>query len=88
MKRIEQFKKVLPNYSGDIDFEILDRYGDVNDILTYINVSENIIKYDYYFLEECGCCFGKDEDTEKLDWYLEHMEENDFNSLIEYLTIG
>ena len=86
MTKIEEFKKLLPNYIGDIDFEILTSCGEVNEVLTYISVPENIIKYDYYFLEECGCCFGKDSDTEDLYWYLEEMDEKDFNSLIEYIN--
>lgn len=33
----------------------------------------------------CGCCSESIEDTEDLDWFIDHMSETDFNEFIEHI---
>ena len=85
MTRIEQIKQALPDYIGKIDFKIFNSRGDLSEVLTYIDVPENKMLHDYYYVEACGCCHGKDPYVEKLDWYLETMHEKLFLDLLEKL---
>ena len=85
MTNIEKLKELFPNYIGNLDFEILDKHGDVSDEITYIDVPENKIEYLIYFVAECGCCTDSSHETDDLDAFLEYMSDNDFNNLLKDL---
>lgn len=78
----ERFTSLYPDFNGEVDYDTRD-----DDTIDFINVAENTIKYSYRFVAECGCCDTSDTDTEKLDWYLNHMETEDFNLFLNSIKL-
>ena len=83
MTKAEIFRTKFPEFKGEVDVYKDDQWGDTKEILEFIDVPNNQVKYTYFFLEECGCCHGRDEDTETLEFMLDDMSEGEFKKLCE-----
>ena len=81
MTKAEIFKDKFPEFKGEVDVYKDDQWGDTKEILEFIDVPNNQVRYTYFFLEECGCCHGRDEDTETLEFMLDDMSEGEFDGL-------
>lgn len=75
-----KFKTQFPNFNGEVDFDICDKWGKTTRIIESIDVPGNKITSTYYFTAECGCCTDSDEDTESLD-DLNYLSDNEFDML-------
>lgn len=80
-----KFKTQFPDFKGEVYFEILDKWGDITRIITFIDVPGNKIMSTYYFTAECGCCSDSDEDTESLK-DLDYFEDDEFEGLVEEIA--
>lgn len=80
-----KFKTQFPDFKGEIDFELCDRWALVDRIITFIDVPGNKIISTYYFVAECGCCTDSDEDTESLD-DLNYLSDDEFEDLIKEVS--
>jgi len=85
MTKSQIFKNMFPEFKGEVDVY----KGETKEILDFIDVPNNRVNYTYYYLEECGCCHGRDEDTETLEYVLDDMTDGEFEELckdVEKLT--
>jgi hypothetical protein len=85
MTNVEKFKSQFPNLIVDTDFEMFNQYGDLNRVITSIDVPNNRIESIYYFMGECGCCPDSDNDVEVLE-DLNYMSDSEFEGLINELN--
>ncbi len=85
MTNVEKLKSQFPNLVQDIDFEMFNQYGDLNRVITSIDVPNNRIESIYYFMAECGCCTTSDDDVEVLD-DLNYLSDSEFDRLIKELN--
>ena len=53
--------------------------------ITDICTETNMIWTWQTFTASCGCCSDLVEDVEKLDWFVEHMNEDDFTDFVEHI---
>ncbi len=83
MTKSQIFKNKFPEFKGIVDAIKFDSYGDTKEIIDFIDVPNNRVNYTYYYLEECGCCYGSDTDTETLEFMLDDMSDNEFDGLCE-----
>jgi hypothetical protein len=81
MTKAEIFRTKFPEFKGEVDVYKDDQWSDTKEILDFIDVPRNQVKYTYFFVEECGCCNGSDEDTETLEFMLDDMSEGEFEEL-------
>jgi hypothetical protein len=77
------FKTKFPNFIGEVEAYKFDKYGDVSEIINFINVPDNWASYTYYFTAECGCCSDSDTDTELLAHVLDDMSDKEFEELCD-----
>lgn len=80
-----KFKTQFPDFNGEVDIELYDKWGDVNRIITFIDVPGNKIMSTYYFVAECGCCTDSDSDTESLD-DLNYLSDDEFDDLVKEVS--
>jgi hypothetical protein len=86
MTNVEKLKSQFPNLTvQDIDFEMFNQYGDLNRVITSIDVPNNRIESTYYFTAECGCCTDGDDDVEVLE-DLNYVSDSEFELLINSLN--
>ena len=86
MTNVEKFKSQFPNLVvQDIDFDMFNHDGDLNRVITSIDVPNNRIESTYYFMAECGCCNTSDDDVEVLD-DLNYLSDSEFDRLIKELS--
>lgn len=83
MTKSDIFKDKFPGFKGAVDACKSDHWGDTSEVLDFIDVPNNQVRYTYYFVEQCGCCHGRDEDTETLEFMLDDMTEGEFKELCE-----
>jgi hypothetical protein len=83
MTKSDIFKDKFPGFKGEVDACKSDQWGDTSEVLDFIDVPNNQVRYTYYFVEQCGCCHGRDEDTETLEFMLDDMTEGEFKELCE-----
>jgi len=76
MTKSDIFKDKFPGFKGAVDFYTTD-----GEQINFIDVPNNQVRYTYYFVEPCGCCYGRDEDTETLEFMLDDMIEDEFKEL-------
>jgi hypothetical protein len=86
MTNVEKLKSQFPNLVQDIDFEMFDQYGDLNSVITSIDVSNNRIESTYYFMAECGCCTTSDDDVVEVLDDLNYLSDSEFDRLIKELN--
>jgi len=79
MTKFEQFKAQFPDLKCDGLFAEMDN----GDRITDIDMAQDKITYRYTYTESCGCCVDWDEETESLSWYLDHMSEGEFETLVK-----
>jgi hypothetical protein len=86
MTNVEKLKSQFPNLTvQDIDFEMFNQYGDLNRVITSIDVPNNRIESTYYFTVGFGCCTDSDDDVEVLE-DLNYMSDSEFELLINSLN--
>jgi len=77
MTKSQIFKNKFPEFKGE-----------TKEILDFIDVPNNRVNYTYYYREACGCCHGRDEDIETLE-FIDDMSDGEFEELckdVEKLT--
>jgi hypothetical protein len=81
MTKSDIFRDKFPGFKGVVEVCKDDQWGDTKEILEFIDVPNNQVKYTYFYVEECGCCHGRDEDTETLEFMLDDMSDGEFEEL-------
>jgi hypothetical protein len=86
MKKSDEFKNKFGEFKGEVYFEILNKYGQLSEVIEFIDVPEDRIETTYYFVAECGCCTDSDKDTDSFKDYVDFMEDIEFKGLCEEIS--
>jgi hypothetical protein len=87
MTNVENFKSQFSNLVvQDIDFDMFNHYGDLNRVITSIDVPNNRIESTYYFSAECSCCTTSEFDEVEVLDDLNYLSDSEFDRLIKELS--